>query len=800
MSATLNVNELLANKNLFKDEVNVINIRTKTYPVNVYYNKNSPDDLFEDINKKVSKIHQYLPKGGILIFLPGKQDILKTVEILNNTLKQVSSKAYLSPQSNSNDPKQDHLEQEEAVDEDFDLKKEEYNDTLDEKKEFKELSEIVDKNRKTFRVLPLYSKMENEQQDMIFDQSESCRLIVVATNVAETSLTIPGLKYLIDSGLEKVKVLDKQSQSVKYNVQYISQASALQRQGRVGRTGIGHCYRLYTPGLFDKMKAFRAPEITQVSLNHLILQLTKIGIPDITRFPFITRPSKEQLRSSLIHLLEIKSLTMISPSQSQKPKFILTSLGEVLSHIPLEPLHAKIILEARKASCLLKGIILIAVLVFEEIFDIDKFKNNLEEWKLKILQKSTGLRSLLIEKFKDFINPVSDLLTRVNMIYYLLSNIITDYASFKKEEISEKSLFYLVDHISQYLLWQDSFINKQINSFVTTYSMNKKLVIEMIKFCLQIIKLMISIEDTNDKKISLIQELQSYTKTSKKEQKILSELLIKNMNHKILLKKEMIIGEKKVYKIYDEDQNEVKIINSCLISRNTSFYIYSMKLQVNNGFIVSGLTKINDVSLLLKHSPQYTQIQIDQKSFCNLSKSESLLKINSIFGKARWTANGLIVSLTDIKSILTKNSTRISQMNSLKKFSKQMEGILIKEIENDFSSTNEFDCDKELENAQKVLSAVSCKMILNGSYYPKVKVLENKLLFDVSKLSMDQMFSSKSILPLLLYVKKHRLFSQKLLESQHGIENEQFKGLILDLVQPKWQSKCKSMYHKIFQN
>jgi HrpA-like RNA helicase len=491
---------------------------------------------------------------------------------------------------------------------------------------------------------------------------------------------------------------------------------------------------------------------------------------------------------------------MISPSLSQKPKFVLTDLGEVLSHIPLEPLHAKIILEARKSSCLLKGIILIAVLVFEEIFDIDRFKNNLQEWQLKVLQKSTGLRSLLLEQFKEFINPVSDLLTRVNMIYFLLANIIVGYGSFKNEEISEKSLFYLVDHISQYLLWQDSFINKQVDSFVDSYSMNKKLVIEMVKFCLQIIKLMISIETDDVKKTELLKEVQTYTKTSKKEQKILSELLIKNMNHKILLKKEMIIGEKKVYKIYDEDQNEVKIINSCLISRNTSFYIYSMKLQVNNGFIVSGLTKINDVSLLLKHSPQYTQIQIDQKSFSNLSKSESLLKVNSIFGKSRWTANGLILSLPDIKIILNKNSKRISQMNSLKKFSKQMEGILIKEIENDFSCKDEFDSEKELENAQKVLSAVSCKMMLNGSYYPRVKVLDNKFVFDASKLSMDQMFSHKGILPLLLHIKKHRLFTQRLMDSEQGVNSARCKALILNLLQPKWQTKCSSMYHKIFKN
>ena len=111
-------------------------------------------------------------------------------------------------------------------------------------------------------VLPLYSQLSPEKQYKVFEAVPAdTRLIVVCTNVAETSLTIPGVKYVVDSGRSKEKIYDKRLQMSKFTVQWISRASAEQRAGRAGRTGPGHCYRLYSSALFSKLEEFSKPEI-----------------------------------------------------------------------------------------------------------------------------------------------------------------------------------------------------------------------------------------------------------------------------------------------------------------------------------------------------------------------------------------------------------------------------------------------------------------------------------------------------------------------------------------------------------
>ena len=146
---------------------------------------------------------------------------------------------------------------------------------------------------KKVRILPLYSQLSPDKQYRVFAQDavdDDTRLIVLATNVAETSLTIPGIRYVLDCGRSKEKVFDDRLSMSSFKVQWISQASAEQRAGRAGRTGPGHCYRLYSAALFSKLADYSKPEILCTPLDQTMLQLKALGVEDLARFPYVTQP------------------------------------------------------------------------------------------------------------------------------------------------------------------------------------------------------------------------------------------------------------------------------------------------------------------------------------------------------------------------------------------------------------------------------------------------------------------------------------------------------------------------------
>ena len=175
----------------------------------VHFSKTTKDDYVDAAFRKVKKIHEELPPGGILVFLTGKKEILYLKKLLKIELKRA------------------------LIDSD------------DEAKTY---------STQKVKVLPLYSQLSPEKQYQVFQpQPDGVRLIVVATNVAETSLTIPGIRYVVDCGRAKEKSYDKNLQISKFSVEWISQASAEQRAGRAGRTGPGHCYRLFSSAVYGRM-------------------------------------------------------------------------------------------------------------------------------------------------------------------------------------------------------------------------------------------------------------------------------------------------------------------------------------------------------------------------------------------------------------------------------------------------------------------------------------------------------------------------------------------------------------------
>ena len=208
--------------------------------------------------------------------------------------------------------------------------------------------------------------MPPEQQRRVFcDPPDGSRLIVVATNVAETSITIPNIRYVVDTGRQKIKTCNVSTGVSKFEVAWVSQAQAEQRKGRAGRTGPGHCYRLYSANFFDQhMLPFSPPEITNVSLDGLLLQMKSIGITDVSSFPFPTRPPEKSMTAAVAMLMNIGALARSSPSsnrpahmtwlmsgkENQLPEESITSLGKLLSQIPISPRLGKMLVFAHRSG------------------------------------------------------------------------------------------------------------------------------------------------------------------------------------------------------------------------------------------------------------------------------------------------------------------------------------------------------------------------------------------------------------------------------------------------------------------
>lgn len=239
-----------------------------------------------------------------------------------------------------------------------------------------------------FTIYPLYSKLSLEEQQKIFEHSDpENRAIVVATNIAETSLTISNIKYVIDPGKEKRKEYNNHNKIGKYVVGWVSQSSANQRKGRAGRTQNGYCYRLFSRAVFENQCAkFSAPEILQQPLEMSVLKLKAIGIRDIEKFPFVTQPPIQSIKDAIDELLYLKAIESLAQSdtgQRQLSKENITDLGRVLSYLPIQPKYGKLLLLARSVGHMEYGILLVASICCDHIYSKRELKKYFEEMERK---------------------------------------------------------------------------------------------------------------------------------------------------------------------------------------------------------------------------------------------------------------------------------------------------------------------------------------------------------------------------------------------------------------------------------
>ncbi|TQP35076.1 ATP-dependent RNA helicase HrpA [Vibrio cholerae] len=321
----------------------IIEVSGRTYPVEVRYCPLAGDDDSESDRDQLEGIFQAVDElcdeglGDILIFMNGEREIRDTADALSK------------------------------------------------------------RNLRDTEIVPLYARLSAGEQNKIF-QPHAGRRIVLATNVAETSLTVPGIKYVIDPGTARISRYSYRTKVQRLPIEPISQASANQRKGRCGRTEEGICIRLYSEEDFLSRPEFTDPEILRTNLASVILQMTALGLGDIEAFPFVEAPDKRNIQDGVRLLEELGAIN----DQIKDPKKRLTESGKQLARLPIDPRLARMVLEASKLGCLKEVMIIASALSIQDPRERPSDK-----------QQSAD------DKHRRFNHEDSDFLTLVNLWHYI---------------------------------------------------------------------------------------------------------------------------------------------------------------------------------------------------------------------------------------------------------------------------------------------------------------------------------------------------------------------------------------------
>ncbi|GAU42509.1 hypothetical protein TSUD_376370 [Trifolium subterraneum] len=272
------------------DSAPIFKIPGRRYPVEIHFTKAPEADYLDAAIVTALQIHVTQPPGDILIFLTGQEEIETAEEILKHRTRGLGTK----------------------------------------------IAELI--------ICPIYANLPTELQAKIFEPTpEGARKVVLATNIAETSLTIDGIKYVIDPGFVKMKSYNPKTGMESLLVSPISKASAMQRAGRSGRTGPGKCFRLYTAYNFQNdLDDNTVPEIQRTNLTNVVLTLKSLGIHDLLHFEFMDPPPAEALLKALELLFALSALNKLGE---------LTKVGRRMAEFPLDPMLSKMIVVSEKYKC-----------------------------------------------------------------------------------------------------------------------------------------------------------------------------------------------------------------------------------------------------------------------------------------------------------------------------------------------------------------------------------------------------------------------------------------------------------------
>ena len=219
-------------------------------------------------------------------------------------------------------------------------------------------------------VVPLYARLSAAEQHRVF-RPHTGRRIILATNVAETSLTVPGIRYVIDTGTARISRYSQRTKVQRLPIEPVSQASANQRSGRCGRVSEGIAIRLYSEADYESRPEFTDPEILRTNLASVILQMTSLGLGDIARFPFLDPPDSRQVTDGIRLLEELQAFAPEDDTQPagkgrRRPGHRLTTYGRTIAALPIDPRHARMVIEADRRGVLREVLVIVAALSIQD--------------------------------------------------------------------------------------------------------------------------------------------------------------------------------------------------------------------------------------------------------------------------------------------------------------------------------------------------------------------------------------------------------------------------------------------------
>ncbi|KAK9073365.1 hypothetical protein SSX86_007689 [Deinandra increscens subsp. villosa] len=338
-----------------------VHVLGRQFPVDILYTAQPETDCLDAALVTIFQVHLEEGPGDILVFLSGQEEIESIEGLVRENIKKLS-----------------------------------------------------EANQKLL-IFPLFSSLPSEKQMKVFTPAPlGFRKVILATNIAETSVTIPGVKYVIDPGLVKVRSYSPDTGIESLIVVKTSKAQALQRSGRAGREGSGKCFRLYPESRFEGLDDSTVPEIKRCNLSNVILQLSALGVDDIIGFDFMEKPDRMAVIKSLELLYLLGALT--------DEKKLSDPIGRQMASLPLEPNDSKALILASQFDCLEEMLIIVSMLSVESIFYVPRDK--LEESRTII---------------KSFSSPEGDHLTLVN-VYRASIEFLEKNKTENSSEKAEKNL------------------------------------------------------------------------------------------------------------------------------------------------------------------------------------------------------------------------------------------------------------------------------------------------------------------------------------------------------------------------
>ncbi|CAM0949430.1 unnamed protein product [Alopecurus aequalis] len=316
-----------------------VHIQGRQYPVDTMYTYQPESDYLDATLVTIFQIHLEEGPGDILAFLTGQEEIESLERLIQERVRQLppdSSKIWITP---------------------------------------------------------IYSSLPSEQQMNAFKPAPAgTRKIVLATNIAETSVTIPGIKYVIDPGMVKARAYNPVTGMESLIIIPVSKAQALQRSGRAGREGPGKCFRLFQESEFDKLAESTVPEIKRCNLSNVVLQLKALGIDDIIGFDFMEKPSRTSILKSLEQLILLGALT--DDYKLSDP------VGKQMARLPLDPMYSKALIVSSEFKCLEEMLIVVSMLSVESIFFTPREKLEEARAARKNFESSEGDHITLVNVYR----------------------------------------------------------------------------------------------------------------------------------------------------------------------------------------------------------------------------------------------------------------------------------------------------------------------------------------------------------------------------------------------------------------